>query len=147
MASACLRAQGDSEASTSGGIIGRMWILPRHWTTPRVFSQDLPCGMQPSPRLFMSSFVPHKNRYLRAVAAILGSALLVYLVVRAGSDRLIENAQAIGWGILLVIGLAGVGHLVKTWAWRLTLPGEFSKVPFSRTLGLRLVSEALGQFG
>ncbi len=35
----------------------------------------------------------------------------------------------------------------KDLAWRLTLPGQFKKVSFSRTLGLRLVSEAIGQFG
>ena len=95
----------------------------------------------------MSKFAPQTNRYLRASAAILGTALLIYLIVRAGSDKLLENARTIGWGILLVLGLAGVGHLVKTWAWRLTLPGECKKVSFSRTLGLRLLSEAIGQFG
>ncbi len=95
----------------------------------------------------MSKFAPQTNRYLRAAAAILGTALLISLIVRAGSDKLLENARTIGWGILLVLGLAGVSHLVKTWAWRLTLPGQFKKVSFSRTLGLRLVSEAIGQFG
>ena len=88
-----------------------------------------------------------KNRPLHILAALLGTALLVYLVVRAGSDALVENARTIGWGILLVLGLAGISHVVKTWAWRLTLPGEFKKVSFSRTLGLRLISEAIGQFG
>ena len=77
----------------------------------------------------------------------MGAALLSYLVLRAGTDRLLDNVKQIGWGILLVLGLAGVSHLVKTWAWRLTLPGQFKKVSFSRTLGLRLVSEAIGQFG
>ena len=95
----------------------------------------------------MSKFAPHTNRYLRTAAALLGTALLIYLIVRAGSDKLLENARTIGWGFLLVIGLAGVGHIVKTCAWRLTLPGERKKVSFSRTLGLRLVSEAIGQFG
>ena len=77
----------------------------------------------------------------------MGAALLSYLVLRAGTDRLLDNLKQMGWGILLVLGLAGVSHLVKTWAWRLTLPGQFKKVSFSRTLGLRLVSEAIGQFG
>ena len=95
----------------------------------------------------MSKFAPHTNRYLRTAAALLGTTLLIYLIVRAGSDKLLENARTIGWGFLLVIGLAGVGHIVKTCAWRLTLPGERKKISFSRTLGLRLVSEAIGQFG
>ena len=95
----------------------------------------------------MSKVSPQTSRYLRTAGAILGTALLISLIVRAGSDKLIENARTIGWGILLVLGLAGIGHIVKTWAWRLTLPAERKKVSFSRTLGLRLVSEAIGQFG
>ena len=86
-------------------------------------SQTLPCRTRSLRRPFMSKFAPHTNRYLRTAAALLGTALLISLIVRAGSDKLIENARTIGWGILLVLGLAGIGHIVKTWAWRLTLPG------------------------
>ena len=95
----------------------------------------------------MPNSAPQPKRFLRILAGLLGTTLLAYLVVRAGSDKLLENVKTIGWGIFLVLGLAGISHLVKTWAWRLTLPGQFNKVPFSRTLGLRLVSEAIGQFG
>jgi len=95
----------------------------------------------------MPSLSPITKRYLRGVAAVLGIGLLVHLVVRAGSDNLLANARSIGWGILLILALAGVGHIVKTWAWRLTAPGVFNKVLFSRTFGLRLISEAIGQFG
>jgi phosphatidylglycerophosphate synthase len=95
----------------------------------------------------MSNPAPQPKRYLRMVASLLGSALLAYMVVRAGSDKLLENAKSIGWGIFLILGLAGISHIVKTFAWRLNLPGEINKVSFSRTLGLRLVSEAIGQFG
>ena len=77
----------------------------------------------------------------------MGAALLSYLILRAGTHRLLNNVKQMGWGILLVLGLAGISHLVKTWAWRLTLPGQFKNVSFSRTLGLRLVSEAMGQLG
>lgn len=95
----------------------------------------------------MPSTAPSTKRFVRLLAMVAGIGLLVYLVMRSGTDKLLQNAQAIGWGILLVLALAGVGHLVKTWAWRLTLPVEFKKVPFSRTLGLRLASEAIGQLG
>ena len=95
----------------------------------------------------MPNSAPQTKGFLRILAGLLGTGLLACLVVRAGADRLIENAKVIGWGILLVLALAGISHIIKTWAWRLTLSGEFKKVPFSRTLGLRLVSEAIGQFG
>src|SRR3974390_170870 len=76
-----------------------------------------------------------------------GLALLVYLVVHTGPKVQLENAKLMGWGLGLVIALGGISHLVKTFAWRLTLSGEAQKVSFARMLGLRLVSEAIGQLG
>ncbi len=95
----------------------------------------------------MPDFTPRARGYLKIAAALMGAALLSYLILRAGTDKLLDNVKQMGWGILLVLGLAGISHLVKTWAWRLTLPGQFKNVSFSRTLGLRLVSEAMGQLG
>ena len=79
--------------------------------------------------------------------ALPGLALLVYLVVHIGPKVLFENAKLIGSGLGLVIALGGISHLVKTSAWRLTLSGEAQKVSFAKMLGLRLVSEAIGQLG
>jgi len=95
----------------------------------------------------MPNSAPQAKRHLRILALLLGVTLLAYLVAHVGADRLVENAKTIGWGILLVLGLAGISHVIKTWAWRLTAPGELNKVSFARTLGLRLASEALGQLG
>jgi len=79
--------------------------------------------------------------------ALPGLALLVYLVVHTGPKILLENAKLMGRGLGLVIALGGISHLVKTFAWRLTLSGEAQKVSFAKMLGLRLVSEAIGQLG
>jgi uncharacterized protein (TIRG00374 family) len=49
--------------------------------------------------------------------------------------------------MLVVLALGGFSHVVKTWAWRLTMLGEARNVSFGRTLGLRLISEAIGQLG
>src|SRR6516165_4336810 len=95
----------------------------------------------------MRNSAPRTKRTMRILALLLGTILLAYLVVHVGASKLLENAKTIGWGILLVLGLAGISHVVKTWAWRLTAPGELNKVSFARTLGLRLASEALGLFG
>ncbi len=95
----------------------------------------------------MPNSAPQAKRFLRILALLLGVTLLAYLVAHVGADKLVENAKAIGWGILLVLGLAGISHVIKTWAWRLTAPGELNKVSFARTLGLRLASESLGQLG
>jgi len=80
--------------------------------------------------------------------AVLGSvALLGYLVWRAGPAALWQNLIRLGWGFTAVIALSGISHLVRTWAWQLTLGTERHKVSFPNLVGLRLGAEAAGQLG
>ena len=58
----------------------------------------------------------------RLAAALIGALLLAHLVRRADPSRLWAGIASVGWGLVLVIALAGLSHLVRTWAWRLTLP-------------------------
>jgi phosphatidylglycerophosphate synthase len=88
-----------------------------------------------------------KGRSFLRFTPLLGVGLLAYLMTTVKWRELAGNAKAIGWGMLLVIALAGISHVVKTCAWRLTLRTEARKVTFARTLGLRLISEAISQFG
>ena len=83
----------------------------------------------------------------RLVVVLCGLLLLAHLVRRAGPARIVEGIAAVGWGVVLVIGLAGVSHLVRTWAWRLTLLDDRHHASFRRMLALRLTSEAAGQVG
>jgi phosphatidylglycerophosphate synthase len=94
----------------------------------------------------MSDHSRAKTALLRVIP-LLGVGLLAYLLSTVKLSALAVNAKAIGWGMLLVIALAGCSHLIKTWAWRLTLAAEARKTSFARMLGLRLISEAIGQFG
>ena len=94
----------------------------------------------------MSRSRPDPRLALRYVFGALGAAVLVYLVVHAGPRALLENVKLVGWGMVLVIGLGGLSHMAKVWAWRLTLPRGV-QYSFSRSFGLRLVSEAIGQLG
>jgi len=94
--------------------------------------------------------MPDRARGRKALlrfAPLLGVALLAYLLTTVRLSTLVVNARSIGWGMLLVISLGGLSHVIKTWAWRFTLRGESRKVSFGRTLSLRLISEAIGQFG
>src|SRR6266849_692395 len=84
---------------------------------------------------------------LRLLAGTFGVFLFAYLVHRAGPVRLLESIATMGWGLALVMVWGGVAHVVKTWAWRLTLLDEKGQVSFARMLGLRLASEAVGQLG
>jgi phosphatidylglycerophosphate synthase len=87
------------------------------------------------------------QKAFRAIAAVSGIALLAYLIWRVGLGNLLENISALGWGLSLIIALGGLAHLVKTWAWRLTLTGCRGGVSFMRLFQLRLASEAAGQVG
>jgi Lysylphosphatidylglycerol synthase TM region len=84
---------------------------------------------------------------LHYLAAVLGIALLVVLVRRTGTGTVIHQVRTIGWGFGLVLVLGGIGHLIKTWAWRLTFACEIQNVSFARTFALRLVSEAIAIIG
>ena len=88
----------------------------------------------------------HRSRTIHVAAAIFGLGLLAYLVCRTGPAILIKQIAEVGWGMGVIILLAGVSHVLKTWAWRLT-SSELSNVQFSRTFALRLISEAVGQLG
>ena len=85
--------------------------------------------------------------WARLAPALIGLLLLTHLVRRAGPSRILEGIASVGWGLGLVIALAGVSHVLRTWAWRLTLLEARHRTSFGRMLALRLVSEAAGQVG
>ena len=92
--------------------------------------------------------IPSGVRPMLRLLAILGSAaLLAYLVWHAGASNLWHNLLKLGWGFILVIALAGVAHLVRTWAWQMTLGKDRHKISFPSLVGLRLGAEAAGQLG
>jgi phosphatidylglycerophosphate synthase len=87
------------------------------------------------------------NRTLLRFVPLLGIGLLAYLMSKLDVHALAVNAKAIAGGLLLVITLGGLSHVVKTWAWLLTMRDERRHVSFARAFGLRLASEAIGQLG
>jgi phosphatidylglycerophosphate synthase len=84
---------------------------------------------------------------LRTLTAVVGLGLLIYLIRRVGSDNLLANVATLGWGLALIIALGGVSHLVRAWAWRMTLSGWRGKISLLRMLQVRMASEAAGQVG
>src|SRR5260370_37419144 len=84
---------------------------------------------------------------LRLIAIAMSASFFVYLIWRAGPSKLWQSLSELGLGIILVIALAGVSHLARTWGWRLTLGDDQHKISFSRLVGLRLGAEAAGQLG
>jgi hypothetical protein len=78
----------------------------------------------------MSKIVPLARPALRLLAALGSVALLGYLVWHAGPSALWQNLVRLGWGFTVVIALAGISHLLRTWAWQLTLGKHQHKISF-----------------
>jgi hypothetical protein len=95
----------------------------------------------------VSSSASQARSPLRLLAGVFGLFLLGYLVHRSGPAKLLASVITLRWRLGLVLLWGGVAHLVKAWAWRLTLLEEKRHVSFPRLLGLRLASEAVGQLG
>jgi uncharacterized protein (TIRG00374 family) len=95
----------------------------------------------------MLRFLPKARHPLRILVALMSSVLFAYLIWQAGPSKLWENMVKLGWGFMWVLALAGVSHVARAWAWRLTLGDHKHKTSFPRLLGLRLGAEATGQLG
>src|SRR5246127_2847504 len=84
---------------------------------------------------------------LRSLGALLGLALLGYLVFRTGPAVVWKQLQAIGWGVSLIIVLGGFSHLIKMCAWRQAFTCDISRLSWSRSFAAQLISDGMGQFG
>jgi hypothetical protein len=87
---------------------------------------------------------PRRPRHVVTVAAALaGTALFVYAVRRVGTSEIIDGIQRVGWGLALVVMLAGVRFAVRGQCWRLCMaPGN--RLTLRRALSAYLAGDALG---
>lgn len=84
---------------------------------------------------------------LRSFGALLGLALLSYLVFRTGPGIVWKQLQSIGWGLAVIIALGGIAQFIKTCAWRQAFTCDINGLSWSRSFGAQLVSDGLGQLG
>jgi len=89
----------------------------------------------------------HIKGSFRFFAAALGVGLLAYLMLRTGPQTIWKQVHAVGVGVALIIVLAGISHVLKTWAWRLTFTCDIGGISWLRSFGMRLISEAIAQIG
>src|SRR5437773_374067 len=54
-----------------------------------------------------------KEKARAEAAALLGAALFAYAVRRAGVTDIVEAIQRVGWGLVLILGLAGLRFIVR----------------------------------
>jgi hypothetical protein len=64
-----------------------------------------------------------RRRHLLTFAgAVAGSLLFAYAIQRAGVADILDGIRRVGWGLLAVIGLAGLRFVVRAECWRLCVP-------------------------
>lgn len=92
-----------------------------------------------------------RRQHLIAIAAALaGAALFAYAVRRAGVADIVEAIQRVGWGLILILVLAGLRFLVRAECWRWCLPpavgSGFSRTafPLRRAFAAFLAGDAVG---
>ena len=84
---------------------------------------------------------------VRFFAALVGAALLGYLVFRAGPAVVWKELKEVGWGVALIIALGGFSQLIKTCAWRQAFMCDIGRLSWSRSFVGQLISDGFGQLG
>jgi hypothetical protein len=85
-----------------------------------------------------------RRQHLIAIAAALaGAALFAYSVERAGVSDIIEAIRRVGWGLAVILALAGLRFLVRAECWRWCL-APATAFPIGRALTAFLAGDAVG---
>jgi hypothetical protein len=84
-----------------------------------------------------------RGHLLTLASALAGAALFAYAVRRAGVTDIIEWIQRIGWGLVVILGLAGLRFVIRAECWRLCLPPTVA-FPLPRALAAFLAGDAVG---
>jgi glycosyltransferase 2 family protein len=68
---------------------------------------------------------PRRRQHVLSVAAALGGvALFGWAARRAGVSEIIDGVRRVGWGLIPILGLAGLRFVVRSEAWRLCAPSS-----------------------
>jgi glycosyltransferase 2 family protein len=85
-----------------------------------------------------------RGRYLVTASAALGGLVLfAYAVHRAGAAEIAAGIRRVGWGLLPILGLAGLRFLLRAESWRLCMPPA-ARVPLHRAFYAYLAGDAIG---
>jgi len=93
--------------------------------------------------IWVLGFDLRRHHLIAIVAALFGAALFTYAVRRAGVAEIVEAIRRVGYGLLLVLALAGLRFLIRAECWRWCLaPG--TTFPLRRAFAAFLAGDAVG---
>jgi len=84
-----------------------------------------------------------RQRVFTLAAALGGIGLFTYSVREAGVQQILDGISRVGWGLLPILGLAGLRFVLRAEAWRLCTPVK-SRLTLRQALGAFLAGDALG---
>src|SRR6478672_9212012 len=84
-----------------------------------------------------------RRHLITLASAFAGAALFAYAVRRAGVAEIVDGIQRVGWGLVLILALAGLRFLIRAECWRWCLPPG-TTFPRPRALGAFLAGDAVG---
>jgi uncharacterized protein (TIRG00374 family) len=77
------------------------------------------------------------------ISLFLGLSLFAVLLWRIGPASIFAELVRLGWGLIPIILLEGVGDIFRTIGWRCCLSGAHRKIPFGRLYFINLVGYAI----
>jgi hypothetical protein len=84
-----------------------------------------------------------RQHLVTLTSAILGAALFAYALRRAGTADIIEGIRRVGWGLFLILALAGLRFVIRAECWRWCLPPRIG-FPLPRALAAFIAGDAVG---
>jgi hypothetical protein len=91
-----------------------------------------------------------RRHIIATLAALAGAALFAYAVRRAGVAEIVEAVRRVGWGLVLILVLAGLRFLLRAQCWRWCLPVSVESgfirtaFPLRRAFAAFLAGDAVG---
>ena len=85
----------------------------------------------------------HRRRLLTAAWTFGGVVLFAYVVRRTGFTDIADGIQRVGWGLAVILALAGLRFMLRAECWRLCLPPG-AALPYRQAIGAFLAGDAVG---
>jgi hypothetical protein len=84
-----------------------------------------------------------RRRLITLVGAVAGSVLFAFAIERAGAGDIVDGIRRVGWGLLAIIGVAGLRFLVRAECWRLCVPRS-ARLTLPQAFSAFLAGDAVG---
>ena len=84
-----------------------------------------------------------RRPFLTAACTVAGIGLFVYVVRRAGAAEILDGIQRVGWGLVIILLLAGVRFVLRSECWRLCMP-DAARLPPGRAFRAFLAGDSVG---